>query len=199
MKRFISFISVLVCLAVVLSMAPTAFAAGNSLKLGNNVLTLGVVHNYTVEANSTLELKFHEVYYGRNGGVYEHNLHVWLDFLVNGTPVDKFTTQMEVSAGDMITVQMISLDGDDTYKAQLYLTFTPSTDEEEENTQPQMVVSNVEAQPGEEVMMTVSLVNNPGITNGKISVNYDQTDLEFVDFNFDETPRRRNLYCVRNL
>ena len=124
MKRFISFISVVVCMAVVLAMAPMAFAEGNSLKLGNNVLTLGVVHNYTVEANGTLELRFHEVYYGKNGGVHEGNLHYWLDFLVNGTAVDKFTTEMEVSAGDVITVQMVSVDGDNSYIAQLFLTFT---------------------------------------------------------------------------
>ena len=187
MKRFISFISVVVCLAVVLAMAPAAFAEGNSLKLGNNVLTLGVVHNYTVEANGTLELRFHEVYYGKNGGVHEGNLHYWLDFLVNGTAVDKFTTEMEVSAGDVITVQMVSRDGDDSYKAQLYLTFTPGTDEEE-NTQPQLVVGSAEAQPGDEVVLTVSVVNNPGFTNGNITVTYDETGLELVDFNYEDAP-----------
>ena len=131
MKRFISLISVLVCLAIVLSVAPSAFAAENSLALGNNVLKLGVEYNYTVEADGMLELRFHNVFYGSNGGVHEGNLHYWLDFLVNGTAVDAFTNVLEVSAGDRITVQMVSRDGDNTYKAQLMLTFTeaPAGDE----------------------------------------------------------------------
>ena len=124
MKRFISLISMLVCLAVVLSVAPGAFAAGNDLVLGNNVLTLGVEHRYTVEADGVLHLQFHDVFYGKHGGVHEGNLHYWLDFLVNGTAVDSFTSELEVSAGDVVTVQMVSRDGDNTYIAQLFLSFT---------------------------------------------------------------------------
>lgn len=45
---------------------------------------------------------------------------------------------------------------------------------------PQIVVSSVEAAPGDEIVLTVSLVNNPGFTNGKISVAYDEAGLEFV-------------------
>lgn len=53
----------------------------------------------------------------------------------------------------------------------------------------QLVVSSAEANNGEEVVLTVALVNNPGITNGKIAVDYDETGLEFVAFDFEETPR----------
>ena len=133
MKRFISLMSVLVCLAVVLSAAPTAFASGNDLVLGNNVLKLGVEHRYTVEADGVLHLQFHEVYYGSHGGVHEGNLHRWLDFLVNGTAVNSFTNELEVSAGDVVTVQMVSRDGDDTYVAQLMLSFTEAPEGGETN------------------------------------------------------------------
>ncbi len=46
---------------------------------------------------------------------------------------------------------------------------------------PQIVVSSVEAAAGDEIVLTVSLVNNPGFTNGKISVTYDEAGLEFVE------------------
>lgn len=45
---------------------------------------------------------------------------------------------------------------------------------------PQIVVSSVEAAAGDEIVLTVSLVNNPGFTNGKIGVTYDETGLEFI-------------------
>lgn len=45
---------------------------------------------------------------------------------------------------------------------------------------PQIVVSSVEAAAGDEIVLTVSLVNNPGFTNGKIGVTYDEAGLEFV-------------------
>lgn len=53
----------------------------------------------------------------------------------------------------------------------------------------QMIVSNGVAMPGEEVRLTVSMVNNPGFTNGMISVDYDETGLEFIDFDFENGPR----------
>jgi hypothetical protein len=46
---------------------------------------------------------------------------------------------------------------------------------------PQIVVSSVEAAGGEEIKLTVSLVNNPGFTNGKITVNYDESGLELIE------------------
>ena len=46
--------------------------------------------------------------------------------------------------------------------------------------EPQIVISSVEAVGGDEIKLTVSLKNNPGITNGKITVTYDETGLEFV-------------------
>ena len=52
---------------------------------------------------------------------------------------------------------------------------------------PQIVVSSVEAAPGDEIVLTVSLVNNPGFTNGKIGVTYDEAGLEFVRID-TETP-----------
>lgn len=45
---------------------------------------------------------------------------------------------------------------------------------------PRIEVSSAEAAPGDEIVLTVSLVNNPGFTNGKISVTYDDAGLEFV-------------------
>lgn len=45
---------------------------------------------------------------------------------------------------------------------------------------PRIIVSSVEAVGGDEIKLTVSLVDNPGITNGKISVTYDEAGLEFV-------------------
>ena len=51
---------------------------------------------------------------------------------------------------------------------------------------PQIVVESVTAKAGEEVVLTVSLVNNPGISNGKITVEFDETGLEFVEI--DTTP-----------
>ncbi len=45
---------------------------------------------------------------------------------------------------------------------------------------PQIVVSSVEAAGGEEIKLTVSLVNNPGFTNGKITVTYDESGLELI-------------------
>lgn len=51
---------------------------------------------------------------------------------------------------------------------------------------PQIVVESVTAKAGEEVVLTVSLVNNPGITNGKIYVEFDETGLEYVSI--DTTP-----------
>lgn len=45
---------------------------------------------------------------------------------------------------------------------------------------PQIVVSSVEAVGGEQIRLTVSLVNNPGFTNGKITVTYDESGLEFI-------------------
>ena len=49
--------------------------------------------------------------------------------------------------------------------------------------EPQIIVSSAEALRGDEVVLTVSLVNNPGITNGKITVNYNDNDLELVKLN----------------
>lgn len=51
---------------------------------------------------------------------------------------------------------------------------------------PQIVVESATAKAGEEVVLTVSLVNNPGISNGKITVDFDNTGLEFVEI--DTTP-----------
>ena len=45
---------------------------------------------------------------------------------------------------------------------------------------PQIVVSSVTASAGETVTLTVSLKNNPGITNGKITIEYDANVLEPV-------------------
>lgn len=51
---------------------------------------------------------------------------------------------------------------------------------------PQIIVDSAAAAPGEEVVLNVSLVNNPGITNGKITVDYDATVFELVEI--DVTP-----------
>lgn len=49
--------------------------------------------------------------------------------------------------------------------------------------EPRIVVSSTEAESGEEVVLTVSLENNPGLTNGFITITYDEAGLEFVDLN----------------
>ena len=57
----------------------------------------------------------------------------------------------------------------------VFLMFSVSATED-----PQIIVDSAVAAPGEEVVLSVSLVNNPGITNGKITVTYDETGLELV-------------------
>ena len=48
---------------------------------------------------------------------------------------------------------------------------------------PQIVVDSAAAATGEEIVLKVSLKNNPGITNGKISVTFDETAFELVKLN----------------
>ena len=63
----------------------------------------------------------------------------------------------------------------------VFLMFSVSATED-----PQIIVDSAAAAPGEEVVLNVSLVNNPGITNGKITVDYDATVFELVEI--DVTP-----------
>lgn len=58
---------------------------------------------------------------------------------------------------------------------------------------PQIVVSSVEAVGGEEVRLTVSLVNNPGITNGNLEVTYDETALELVEIDCETETTWRGM------
>ena len=55
-----------------------------------------------------------------------------------------------------------------------------------EETKPQIVVESTTAAVGDEVTLEVSIVNNPGISNGKLSVTFDETALELVEVLFYE-------------
>lgn len=46
---------------------------------------------------------------------------------------------------------------------------------------PALVVDTVEAKPGDEVVINIAIVNNPGITVGEFVIEYDKTVLEPVD------------------
>ena len=66
MKRLISFISVLVCLSIVLSLAPGAYAAGNDLVLGDNVFYARGFSATLERVNSTVSDKGGAVIFGYN-------------------------------------------------------------------------------------------------------------------------------------
>ncbi len=57
----------------------------------------------------------------------------------------------------------------------------------------QIIVDSASAATGEEVVLKVSLKNNPGITNGKIEITYDETAFELVRFDFENECTWRGL------
>lgn len=93
-----------------------------TLVLGDNSLEQDITYSYTVEEAGTLILLFSNVKYGYGGNVYASYLGSWVDITINGTPITGFYNTLEVAAGDVVTVQIISLDGD-TYYGDLNISY----------------------------------------------------------------------------
>ena len=87
----------------------------NTLVPGDNSLEMDIEYTYTVEEAGSLVLLFSNVKYGYGGTVSASNLGRWLDITINGTAIDSFYNIVRAEAGDVITVKIISLDGDNYY------------------------------------------------------------------------------------
>ena len=80
----------------------------------------------------------------------------------------------------------------------------PVVPDEPTYTEPTIVVSKVEGEAGENVSVTVSMKNNPGIVSTKVEIGYDASVLEFVgaedgDFNvkgYSYSDDTRNPYII---
>lgn len=64
--------------------------------------------------------------------------------------------------------------------------------------EPRIVVSSAEAESGDEIVLTVAIENNPGITNGFITITYDEAGLEFVELDTTTDFWRKNNGIAMN-
>ena len=97
---------------------------GTTLALGENSLTSGTEYTYTVEHDGRLEFDFVSLKDSTGSTIYQYSYGkgTRVKILVNDTYIANLTdTKLRVAAGDVITVELESVDGD-TYTANLTLT-----------------------------------------------------------------------------
>ena len=95
-------------------------APENALVLGKNDLTSGVEYGYVVPADGRMEFSVGSVYNSANSKQYSWYNGTKVEICINGKPMKASSSKFNVTAGQVITVQMNSLDGD-TYTADMTL------------------------------------------------------------------------------
>ncbi len=94
----------------------------NTLVLGENTLTSGIEYTYTVPADGRLELDILTVKDSAGSTIYSYafNQGTRVQVLVDGEPITLDANRRNVTAGQVITVLVVSVDGD-TYTVTLNL------------------------------------------------------------------------------
>ena len=92
----------------------------NPLVLGKNDIQSGVVYTYVVPADGRMEFTVGSVYNSAGSKQYSWYNGSKLQILINGKAMTSSTTKMNVTAGQTITVEIVSLDGD-TYTTDITL------------------------------------------------------------------------------
>ena len=92
----------------------------NVLVLGKNNIESGIVYTYVVPADGRMEFTVGSVYNSANSKQYSWYNGSKLQILINGKAMTASSAKMNVTAGQAITVEIVSLDGD-TYTADITL------------------------------------------------------------------------------
>ena len=92
----------------------------NTLVLGRNDLTSGTLYGYVVPADGRMEFSVGSVYNSANSKQYSWYNGTKVEICIDGKPMKASSSKFNVTAGQIITVQMNSLDGD-TYTADMTL------------------------------------------------------------------------------
>ena len=96
------------------------YEPANPLVLGKNDLTSGTVYEYVVPADGRMEFSVGSVY--NSAGSKQHSWYNGskLQILIDGKAMTSSSAKFNVTAGEIIPVQIVSLDGD-TYTADMTL------------------------------------------------------------------------------
>lgn len=93
----------------------------NTLALGKNTLESGVAYTYTVPADGRMEFTVNSVKNSAGSKLYSWTNGSNVQILVDGQPLSKSSKRFNVTAGQVITVQVAPVD-EDTYTVELTLT-----------------------------------------------------------------------------
>ena len=96
------------------------YEPANPLVLGRNDLTSGVVYEYVVPADGRMEFSVGSVYNSANAKQYSWYNGTKLQILIDGKAMTASSAKRNVTVGEIITVEIVSLDGD-TYTADMTL------------------------------------------------------------------------------
>ena len=91
-----------------------------ALVLGENALTSGAVYEYVVPADGRMEFSVGSVYNSAGSKQYSWYNGSKLQILIDGKAMTSSSAKFNVTAGEIIPVQIVSLDGD-TYTADMTL------------------------------------------------------------------------------
>ena len=93
---------------------------GTALELGKNDIESGNVYSYTVPADGRMEFTVGSVYNSAGSKQYSWYNGSKVQITIDGKPMKASSAKFNVTAGQIVTVEMISLDGD-TYTSDITL------------------------------------------------------------------------------